>query len=187
MTTPEIEELKRLIEERYGKQLCTTTDFEEFTLTLKKCGIAVSASTMKRLYDYVGDSHKPRVATLDQLAVYIGHKSFSHFVKWLKNSTRYNSSFFDACQLVSSDLERGDNVEIGWAPNRLLRLEYIGDSAYRVVEAHNSKLQSDDMFVTGCFIKEQPLYLPYIERNGERTPPFVAGRNGGLSIVRKII
>ena len=51
----------------------------------------------------------------------------------------------------------------------------------------NSKLQSDDMFVTGCFIKEQPLYLPYIERNGERTPPFVAGRNGGLSIVRKII
>ena len=54
MTTPEIEELKRLIEERYGKQLCTTTDFEEFTLTLKKCGIAVSASTMKRLYDYVG-------------------------------------------------------------------------------------------------------------------------------------
>ena len=69
MTTPEIEELKRLIEERYGKQLCTTTDFEEFTLPLKKCGIAVSASTMKRLYDYVGDSHKPRVATLDQLAV----------------------------------------------------------------------------------------------------------------------
>ena len=95
MTTPEIEELKRLIEERYGKQLCTTTDFEEFTLTLKKRGIAVSASTMKRLYDYVGDSHKPRVATLDQLAVYIGHKSFSHFVKWLKNSTRYNSSFFN--------------------------------------------------------------------------------------------
>ena len=91
MTTPEIEELKRLIEERYGKQLCTTTDFEEFTLTLKKCGIAVSASTMKRLYDYVGDSHKPRVATLDQLAAYIGHKSFSHFVQWLKNSTRYNS------------------------------------------------------------------------------------------------
>ena len=78
--------------------------------------------------------------TLDSLSAYIGHKDYASFLLWLKNSTRYNSSFFDACQLVSSDLERGDNVEIGWAPNRLLRLEYIGDSAYRVVEAHNSKL-----------------------------------------------
>ena len=132
MTTPEIEELKRLIEERYGKQLCTTTDFEEFTLTLKKCGIAVSASTMKRLYDYVGDSHKPRVATLDQLSVYIGHKSFAHFVKWLKNSTRYNSSFFNARQLISDTLSEGDKVEIGWAPNRQLFLTYLGHSTYRV-------------------------------------------------------
>mgnify|MGYP006983547885 CR=1 FL=1 len=188
MNTPEIEELKHLVEERYGKKLSTTTDFEEFLLMLqRKHEIGVSSSTLKRLYGYVGDSHKPRVQTLDALATYLEFKDYAGFVDWLKTSTRYNSSFFDACQLVSSDLERGDNVEIGWAPNRLLRLEYLGDSAYRVVEAHNSKLQSDDMFVTGCFIKEQPLYLPYIERNGERTPPFVAGRNGGLSIVRKII
>lgn len=27
MNTPEIEELKRLVEERYGKHLTTTTDF----------------------------------------------------------------------------------------------------------------------------------------------------------------
>lgn len=188
MNTPEIEELKRLVEEHYGKHLTTTTDFEEFSVILRlRHEIFVSPSTLKRLYGYVSDSHKPRMLTLDSLSAYIGHKDYASFLLWLKNSTRYNSSFFDACQLVSSDLERGDNVEIGWAPNRLLRLEYIGDSAYRVVEARNSKLQSDDMFVTGCFIKEQPLYLPYIERNGERTPPFVAGRNGGLSIVRKII
>ena len=30
MNTPEIEELKRLVEEHYGKHLTTTTDFEEF-------------------------------------------------------------------------------------------------------------------------------------------------------------
>lgn len=184
MTTPEIEELKRLIEERYGKQLCTTTDFEEFTLTLKKCGIAVSASTMKRLYDYVGDSHKPRVATLDQLAAYIGHKSFSHFVQWLKNSTRYNSSFFNARQLISDTLSDGDKVEIGWAPNRQLFLTYLGHSTYRVEESRNSKMQVGDKFITGCFIIGQPLFLPYLLRNNERTTPFVAGRNGGLTVAR---
>ena len=186
MTTPEIEELKRLIEKKYGKQLCTTTDFEEFTMALKKVGIIVSASTMKRLYGYVGDSHKPRVATLDQLANYIGHRSFAAFVEWLKTSTRYNSSFFNARQLVSATLQEGDAVEIGWAPNRQLILTYLGHSAFRVEESRNSKMQVGDEFVTGCFILGQPLFLPYILRGNERTSPFVAGRNGGLTVAREL-
>ena len=187
MNTPEIEELKLLVEQRYGKKLSTTTDFDEFSLSLqKKNELAVSSSTMKRLYGYVGDTHKPRVATLDILSRYIGHKDYASFVQWLKKSTRYNSSFFDANQLVSSDILSGDIVEIGWAPNRMLRLEYLGDSKYRILEASNSKLRVGDVFITGCFIKGQPLYLPYIERDGQHTPPFVAGRNGGLSIMRRI-
>lgn len=43
MTTPEIEELKSLIEQKYGKMLCTTTDFEEFSIYLKqKWGKSIS-------------------------------------------------------------------------------------------------------------------------------------------------
>ena len=57
MSTPEIEELKKLIEEKYGKKLSTTTDFDEFSLFLqRKNDINVSSSTLKRLYGYVGDS-----------------------------------------------------------------------------------------------------------------------------------
>lgn len=56
MTTPEIEELKSLIEQKYGKMLCTTTDFEEFSIYLKqKWGKSISSSTLKRLYGYVND------------------------------------------------------------------------------------------------------------------------------------
>lgn len=36
MSTPEIEELKKLIEEKYGKKLSTTTDFDEFSLFLQR-------------------------------------------------------------------------------------------------------------------------------------------------------
>ena len=35
MTTPEIEELKSLVEQEYGKILATTTDFEEFSFFLR--------------------------------------------------------------------------------------------------------------------------------------------------------
>ncbi|WP_443732895.1 hypothetical protein [Xylanibacter rarus] len=187
MNTPEIEELKLLIEQKYGKTLGTTTDFEEFSVHLSHdTGQNVSASTLKRLWGYVNDSHKPRMFTLDILAQYLGHANYYAFVSWLKTSTRYNSSFFNAKQLISNELDAGTEVEIGWSPNRLVRLRYVGESRYEVVLSQNSKLVPGDSFVTGCFIKEQPLYLPYIERSDGRTAPFVAGRNGGLTIINVI-
>lgn len=184
MGVPEIEELKHLIEDCYGKKLQTTTDFEEFSVRLtKKTGEKVSPSTLKRIWGYVSDEHNPRAVTLDALSRYIGHESFYRFTKWLKTSTRYNSSFFNAQQLVANDMMVGTMIEIGWSPNRIIHLRYLGNSKFEVVKSANSKLCVGDRFVTGCFIKDQPLYLPYIERNGEHTAPFVAGRNGGLTIL----
>lgn len=186
MTTPEIEELKLLVEQKFGRVLGAPSDFDEFTLVLdKRMGCRVSSSTLKRLYGYVNDDHKPRMTTLDILSQYIDHYNFRAFTQWLKTSTKYNSSFFKANQLVSSELDEGDEVVIGWSPNRMLRLRYLGESSYEVLVSENSKLQAGDRFVTGCFIKEQPLYLPYIERGGERTASFVAGRNGGLTVVSR--
>ncbi len=184
MNTPEIEELKLLVEKKYRRILSTTTDFEEFSMELKrKVSKNISSSTLKRIWGYVNDSHKTRKFTLDILANYIGYENFDSFVSWLKTSTRYNSSFFNACQVVSSELDIGQQIEIGWRPNRLLRLRYLGCSKYEVVEAKNSKIRVGDRFVTGCFIKGQPLILPYLERPEGNTPTFVAGRNSGLNML----
>lgn len=186
MNSAEIEELKSLVEQHYGKVLCTTTDFEEYSLYVSRhTGAHVSASTLKRIWGYVNDKHKPRKYTLDILARCIGHDDFTAFVTWLKTSSRYNSSFFSANQLISGELAVGDMVEVGWSPNRQVSLRYLGDSRYKVIESKNSKMRAGDEFITGCFIKGQPLYLPFIQRDGNRTPPFVAGRNGGLTIVNK--
>ena len=187
MTTPEIEELKTLVEQKYGSILATTTDFEEFSFRVEReVGSRLSASTLKRLYGYFSDDHKPRMITLDILSKYLGYTNYMAFTQWLKTSTKYNSSFFKASQLVSSDLKKGSHLIIGWSPNRQLKLRYLGESTYEVEASENSKLQPGDRFVTGCFIKEQPLFLPYIERNGVRTASFVAGRNGGLTIIRAL-
>lgn len=188
MTTPEIEELKILVEQKYDKVLATTTDYEEFSGYIGRVyKESISASTLKRLWGYVGDSHKPRQVTLDVLARYLGHRNYPDFCTWLKTSTRYNSSFFNAGQIVSNELTVGAELVIGWSPNRRVSLRYLGGSVYEVIFSENSKMQPEDKFVTGCFIKNQPLYLPYIERKGERTAPFVAGRNGGLTVVEKVV
>lgn len=121
--------------------------------------------------------------TLDLLARYIGYTCFSGFCTWLKSSTAYNSSFFTTKQVSVKELQPGTELEIGWSPNRYLRLLYKGEALFEVKEAKQSKLRAGDCFETACFLMGQPLSLPYILRDGVRTSPFIAGRNGGLTLL----
>ena len=184
---PEIVELLLLVEKKYSKPLRMTTDFDEFSFYLQKNSFGViSTSTLKRLWGYVNDVHKPRVQTLDLLSRYIGFDFFTTFCSYLKSSSAFNSSFFSAYQVMAKELVPGAEVEIGWSPNRYVRLLYRGNAVFEVQEAKQSKLQKGDCFETATFIKGQPLFLPYILRDGVRTSPFIAGRNGGLTLLNCI-
>ena len=54
-------------------------------------------------------------------------------------------------------------------------------------EARQSKLLQGDRFEAVSFLMGQPLFLPYVLRNGERLSPFIAGRNGGLTLVNSVV
>ena len=184
---PEITELLAIVEREYNRGLQTSTDFEEFSYHCKQqTGEHISTSTLKRLWGYVNDNHMPRQHTLDILAKYIGHENFSQFCIWLKSSTAYNSSFFTTKQLLSKELVPGQEIEIGWSPNRYLRLRYQGGSEFLITKALQSKLQEGDRFETTTFLLGEPLFLPYILRNETRTSPFIAGRNGGLTFINQL-
>lgn len=184
---PEVVELLTLVQEKYQKPLRTTTDYEEFTLHLAKhSDIDVSPSTLKRLWGYVNDRHSPRKHTLDKLSQYLGYIHFDDFCQWLRKSSHYNSSFFSTKCVDASTLSLGGYVQIGWAPNRLLMLKYQGHNEFEVVEAQASKLLVGDHFSAPFIYKNFPLYLPWIDRKGQRLSPFIAGRNGGITIVNVI-
>lgn len=181
---PEIAELLLQVNQKYAKSLHTTTDFEEFSFHLKQQGIGLlSTSTLKRLWGYVNDVHTPRMQTLDLLSRYLGYDHFNGFCLWLKSSTVYNSSFFSTKQISVKELPLGSEIEIGWSPNRYLRLLYQGEAQFEVVEAKQSKLREGDCFEAACFLMGQPLSLSYVLRDGIRTSPFIAGRNGGLTLL----
>lgn len=184
---PEIAELLLLVEKKYRKLLRTTTDFDEFSLYLdRQCGINISTSTLKRLWGYVDYGHAPRIHTLDVLSSYLGYGNFAEFCTWLKTSNVYNSSFFSARKVLAKDLPLDSELEIGWSPNRYVRLHYTGDSFFEVVESKQSKLLVGDRFEAVSFLIGQPLFLPYILRDGMRTSPFIAGRNGGLTLLNHL-
>ena len=185
---PEIDELLLQVEKAYAKPLNSSTDFEELSIQLKyKLGMSLSSSTLKRLWGYVNDAHSPRPQTLDVLARYLGHADFKDFCMWLKHTTAYNSSFFSAKRILVEDLNPGMEVEIGWSPNRYLRLRYKGDGLFEVREAKESKLVRGDLFQAVSFLMGQPLFLPYVERGGKRLSPFIAGRNGGLTMLNSVV
>lgn len=86
---------------------------------------------------------------------------------------------------MASELAPGAEVEIGWSPNRYLRLLYRGKALFEVCEARQSKLQKEIVLRLPLF-ERTAFVLPYILRNGVRTSPFIAGRNGGLTLLNCI-
>lgn len=185
---PEIAELLSAVATKYAKGLQTTTDFEEFSLHLsRQLDESISASTLKRLWGYVNDKHKPRTHTLNLLSKYVDFDNFSDYCDYLKKSDLYNSSFFSTERLSTGDLRPGVQVEIGWSPNRYLRLRYHGNMQFEVVEAKESKLQAGDRFESTSFLKGQPLSLACVIRQGKETAPFIGGRNGGLTLLNCLV
>ena len=185
---PEIlAELQMLVEQKYGRSLCSPTDFVEFSTQISnEGGGRLSSSTLKRLWGYVNDTHTPRAYTLDVLSRYAGFQSYDVFYSHLMERASQHSAFFSGEQLYSSQLKAGQTVEIGWSPNRYVRLFYEGDNRFKVVEVRESQLQVGDRFEVACFYKGKPLYLPCVVRLGERMGAFMAGRDGGLTLLNVV-
>lgn len=184
---PELKYLLHLVEDHYGSRLTTTRDFESLSERIEKeAGELLSPSTLKRLYGYVSLSTVPRKSTLDILALYIGKKNYDSFCADLHNDPALTSTFFSARTVNSSSLKIGDLLRIGWAPDRVVTLEYLGNDSFEVASSVNASLREGDRFEQVSFMLGYPLYLTRIFREGEYTAAYVAGKKEGLNQIEVI-
>ena len=182
---PELAYLLDEVEQKYGRRIATTTDFESLSVVIEhQIGEMLSSSTLKRLWGYVSLNPTPRIATLDILSRYIGHKNFKAFCESLKESKAFVSTFFTSKYQTVSELTPGVIVTIGWAPNRVVNLNYLGEFQFEVISSENSQLLPGDRFELSEIIVGYPLYISRIFRNGEYTPSYVAGRQRGISLMK---
>lgn len=182
---PELAFLLEEVESKYGRRIATTTDFESLSVVIEhQIGEMLSASTLKRLWGYVSLNPTPRIATLDILSRYVGHKNFKAFCESLKDSKAFVSTFFTAKYQTVAELVPGVIVTVGWAPNRLVRMNYLGDFQFEVLTSENSQLLQGDRFELSEIIIGYPLYISRILRGGEYTPSYVAGRQDGISLLK---
>lgn len=185
----EIPQLQHLIErvgQQFGHTIATSTDFEILSLDIERdTGDHLSASTLKRLWGYVSLHPVPRIATLDILARYIGHKSFQDFCQQLRSGESNPSDFFGTSCISVKELREGERVRIGWAPDRLVEMRYLGNFEFVVEASRNSQLRAGDRFQLSDIISGCPLCISRILRNGKYTRPYIAAMKEGLNLVEK--
>jgi hypothetical protein len=187
MNTPELQELLHCVKEESKNLTITSKGFDNLADNIEtKTGEQISSSTLKRLWGYVGDRHKIRMNTLDILSRYIGFTNFETFTKELKKGPQFNSYFFATKEIKATEISYGDPIEIGWAPNRIVEIECRGMESFIVTSSENSKLRIGDTFCIKDFMMGLPLYIPAILRDGQYTVPYIAGCNGGLTLLQKI-
>ena len=185
MQIPELSYLLSEVEKKYGRRIATSTDFESLSVTIDmSTGDLVSSSTLKRLWGYVSLNPTPRTSTLDVLSRYIGYRGFREFCESLKSSDVYASTFFSARVLDIDSLKPGQHVCVGWSPNRLVEMKYLGDKNFEIVLSENSQLKCGDRFEVSEIILGYPLVILKILRDGKYTNPYIAGRQGGLNYMK---
>ena len=181
-TQLEITFLKQAVEKQFARRLATSADFAALSEDLEE---SLSPSTLKRLWGYVGMEVEPRTSTLDVLSRYVGYRDWRAFRAGLLNSSFSSSAYFNSERIDSQELQPGDVFQIGWRPDRIVTLKYLGNQRFRVDASENSKLQVGDEFTVSSIVKGFTLIIPEIVRGGEVLSSYIAGREGGIIFIKK--
>lgn len=182
---PELQSLLDAVEKKFGSPLRSTNDFNVLSAVLKiEGGDSLSASTLKRLWHYVSQETTPRRDTLDVLSRFVGFKDFKEYRMSLLGSLTDSSSYLDSGIVSAEDIEDGGTITIGWEPDRVVKLNKVGENMFEVAGSINAKLQVGDRLECSCFFKGLPMVVPFVLRGQKRLPSYIAGKQNGLNILK---
>lgn len=159
--SPETVTLRRMIEDRSGVRPQINEDFERIRESIfEATRELVSASTLQRVWGYSSRSvENISLNTMNILSRFVGAKDWLDFCESLRNHGGTESQMFDIEGVSSSDLQPGDRLVIGWQPDRLCTVRYLGGNRFITEEAVNAKLKKGDTFSCLHFELDEPLYL----------------------------
>ena len=145
---PQIVVLRQRVEERFGKSLSVHADFVSLVAVIEmELRQHISESTLERVWGYSTRGYATvSLRTLDLLAQYAEGCNWHRFCEQLAANGECESELFNAETVYSSDLLVGDRLRIGWLPDRICEVRYLGDNRFVAEECYNSKMQVGDTF-----------------------------------------
>lgn len=171
--------LRVAVEKRFGAPLQTSRDYYTLSdeISESKTG-SLSASTLKRLWGYVHDSHGKHRSTLDILARYAGYEG--GFRDFCSHCDASSSGFEMERVLDVFALPAGANVSVTWEPQRSLLLRYIGRCVFTVAEAANTKIPAGTKVRCARLIDSEPLLLDILDKSDSPVSLYHAGKINGI-------
>ena len=184
MMSPELQSLRRDIEQCMGVALQSPADFEQLIQQIwNKQHRVLSLSTIKRIWGYVESSGVPRLSTLNTLSQFLDYADWNAYLVALEQRKESESGMFMGEGVRVSELQVGECIEVTWQPNRHCVFRYMGDNQFVVEDAKNAKLQEGNTFQAASFKVGQPLDLDNrLLADGTRTSNLAGKRHGLTSV-----
>lgn len=173
--------LRGKLEDTCKRKMRTPKDF----YYLEKCIFLhthqmVNASTLKRLFGYIGGVASPRESTLDILCQYVGYKNWQAFVSKDCADLVVDSTPIVCDHLYSDELIKGEQIHLIWNPNRSVLIQYEGSAYFVVLKSVNSKLLAGMRFRCHVFIQDEPLFITDLVGFTNQPVDYVCGKSDGI-------
>lgn len=185
---PEIATLRSRVKAKVGLPLDTHFHFIQLVAELEKeLREHMSETTLERVWGYSTRGYDTiSRRTLDVLSRYVGATNWDDFCEMLRIECGEESNFFITKATTSQSLAIGTRLLIGWQPNRLCEIRYLGNNRFEVLRTENSSIHPGDSFSCLMFEKGRELYLDLFQRANEAGIPnpnarYVVGQRNGLT------
>ena len=145
---PQIAVLRERVESCFGKRLQVHADFLALVADIEAAQRQhISESTLERVWGYSTRGYgRVSLRTLDVLAKYAGSADWRDFCAELRQTGVVESEMFLCGSVRSSDLHVGDRLRIGWQPDRVCTVRYLGDNRFVAEACENSKMRAGATF-----------------------------------------
>lgn len=172
--------IKAEIEKAYGQPLTYPADCHRLALSIRdSLNETIGVTTLKRILGFVSDVKEPRLSTLDILAKYCGFGDYEEMKRAVAGAG--DSDFENEPDIEVASLSPGSVVRFEYLPDRKVKLRYLGDSEFEVVESESGSLQKGDIITVSSFINDAPLIVSKVMRDGSDLGRYTAGKVSGIS------
>lgn len=184
---PQISVLRQLVEQKAGIPLDTHGDFLTLSAKIETClREHISESTLERIWGY-STRHYDTVSSrsLNVLSRFVGFHGWEEFCSSLSPGSPA-SELFDGDSIDVAELHPGARIRLGWAPDRVCIVRYLGDFQFIAEVTENSTMQPGDTFCCRQFQKNRAAHLDNFCKAGtEKRYTYIIGKNTGITTLEE--